>query len=104
MENVQIVRLLAQLNVDPFVRDRNFDLTALDYAVGKGLSLITFVARHVEYTDPRTPYKAQDCQSKSQSVFWRTILRTTSKDWCNQVIKTVKLAYSRPPNQLASTQ
>ena len=46
MENVEIVRLLAQLNVDPFVRDRNFDLTALDYAVGKGLliCLITFVA------------------------------------------------------------
>ena len=39
VENLEIVRLLAQLNVDPFVRDRHFDLTALDYAVGSRLSV-----------------------------------------------------------------
>ena len=39
VENVDIVTLLAQLNVDPTVRDRHFDLTALDYAVGSRLSL-----------------------------------------------------------------
>lgn len=34
-ENVPVVELLTQLNMDPLVRDTQYDFTALDYAVGQ---------------------------------------------------------------------